>query len=179
MRSLQGRLPVPRELRQIPVVNANRSPPIHGMYYSRRSSACIQVMGAEHNVSAVRVRPETQGTSTIARVVHGAYVEFRHMEDSVARSTFVALCCHTANGEKLAAHNSWASKALLTWVVCMGASGGLASLEVLLVCSVLWVYVDARAVEVALRGWRANDQRASENGSPSAVVQRRVEFLAV
>lgn len=61
----------------------------------------------------------------------------------------------------------------------MGASGGLAFLKVLLVCSVLWVYVDARAVDVALRGWRANDQRASENGSPSAVVQRRVEFLAV
>lgn len=142
-------------------------------------------MGAERSVSAARARPEMQGTSMAARVVRGVYVELRHMKSSVARSLFVALCCHTVNGERLAAHNSWANRALPTWAACRGGRGVLAFREVLLVCNVRWVLGDARAVEVALRvlralrGWRANDQRASENGSPSAVVQRRVEFLAV
>lgn len=178
VRLAQGTLPIPRELLQTLVVSANRTPPIHGMCYSRRSSACIQVMGAEHSVSAARAQPVMQGTSMAARVVHDVYAELRHKQCSVARSVFAALCCHIANGERLVARGSLVSKAPPTLVVCTEWCDVLAFQEVLPACSVLEVLADARAVEAALRGWTANDQRESENGSPSVVVQRRVEFLA-
>lgn len=177
MHWVQGTLPIPRELLQIPVASANRSPPIHGMCYSRRSWACIQVMGAGHNVFAVRARLEMQGTNIAARVVHGVDAEVHHMTGSVARSIFF-LCYHTASVERLAAHNFEASTALLSEVVCRDWGDELASQEVLPVCNVPQVLADARAVEAALSGWMVSDRRASENGSPSVVVQRRVEFLA-
>ncbi|KAJ8104717.1 hypothetical protein OPT61_g10610 [Boeremia exigua] len=47
-------------------------------------SACIQVMGAEHSVSAARARLEMQGTSTAARVVHAVDAEPRHRKGSAA-----------------------------------------------------------------------------------------------
>jgi hypothetical protein len=71
-----------------------------------------------------------------ARVVHGVYAEARHRIDSVARSIF-CLCCHTASGERLADHNSEASTALLSAVVCRDWCDVLASQEVLPVDNVL------------------------------------------
>lgn len=153
---VQGTLPIPRELLRILVVNANRSPPTHGMYYSSHSSACIQVMGAGRNVFAVRARLEMQGTSMAARVMHGVYAEVRHMTNSIAQLSFVAHGCHIANEETLVVHNSEASMALLFLAACMGWCNVLASQEVLLVCSVLKVPADARAME-ALSGWKVGD----------------------
>jgi hypothetical protein len=133
---VQGTLPIPRELLQILVASANKSPPIHGMYYSRRSWACIQVMGVGRNVFAARARLEMQGTNMAARVVHGVYAEAPHMTGSVARS-IVVLCCHTASGERLAVHNFEASTALLYEGVCMDCCNVLAFQEGLPVCNVL------------------------------------------
>lgn len=158
VRWVQGKLPTPRELLQTLVVSANRNPPIHGMYYSKHSWACIQVMGAGRSVVvAARAQLEMQGTSTAARVVHDVYAEARHMTSSVAQLSFVAHDCHIANEEILVAHNSEASTALLILAVCMGWCDVLASQEVPLVCNVLWVLADARAVEVALSGWKVSD----------------------
>jgi hypothetical protein len=136
VRWVQGTLPIPRELLQILVASANKSPPIHGMYYSRHSWACIQVMGAGHNVFAARARLEMQGTNMAARVVHGVYAEVRHMTDNVDRSISF-LCCHTASEERLVAHNFEASTALLFEVVCRDWCDVLASQEVQPVCNVL------------------------------------------
>lgn len=133
---VQGTLPVPGELLQILVVSANKSPPIHGMYYSRRSSACIQAMGAGHSVFAAGARPEMQGMSMVSRVVRGVYAEARHMTGSGAHSTSV-LCRHTVNEERLAVHNSGVSMALLSEMECMDCCGALASQEVLPVCNML------------------------------------------
>lgn len=137
LHSVQGTLPIPRELPQTLVANANKSPPIRGMYYSRHSSACIQVTGAGHNISAARAPLEMQGTSMAARVAHGVYAEVHHMTDSVAQLTFVLPCCHIANEEKLAVRNFEASRALLFLAVCMDWCDVLISQEALLVCNVL------------------------------------------
>ena len=133
-------------------------------------------MGVGRNVFAARARLEMQGTSMAARVVHGMYAEARHMAGSVARLVFF-LCYHTATEERREARNFEASTALLSEVAYMDWRDVLAFQEVLLVCNVLQVLVDARAVEVVLSGWRASDRRVSENGSPPVVVQPRVEFL--
>lgn len=136
MHWVQGTLPIPRELLLILVVNANKSPPIHGMYYSRHSSACIQVMGAGRTVFAARAQLETQGTSVIARVVRGVYAEARHRTNSGAQSIFV-LYCRIVNVERLVVHNSGVSMVLLSEAACMDWCGALASQEALLVCNVL------------------------------------------
>lgn len=133
---VRGMLPIPRELLQILVASANKSPPIHGMCYSRHSWACIQAMGVGRNVFAARARLEMQGTSMAARVLHGVYAEARHRTDSVARSIFF-LCCHTASGERLAVHNFEANTTPLFVVVCRDWCDVLASQEVLPVCNVL------------------------------------------
>lgn len=94
-------------------------------------------MGAGRNVFAARARLEMQGTGMAARVVRGVYAEARHMTTgSVAQSIFV-LCCHIASEEKLVVHNSEASTALLSEVVCRDWCDVLASQEVLPVCNVL------------------------------------------
>lgn len=135
--SVQGTLPIPRELLPILVVIANRSLPIHGMYYSRRSWACIQVMGAGHNASAARARLEMQGTGTAARVVRGVYAEAHHKMSSVAHLPFVHLGRRTANEEKPVVRRLEVSNVHLASVGCMGEVGGRAFQEVLLACSVL------------------------------------------
>ena len=176
---VRGKLPTPRELLRILAASANRNQPIRGMCCLRRSWACIQAMGAGRNAFAARTRLEMQGTGMAAHaVVHGVYAEVHHKTSSAAHSPSVLLCCHTANGETLMARRFGVSKVHLALVVCMGGSDVQVSQEVLLVGSVLEVLDDARAVVLALDGWPASGRQMNDNGSPSAVAQRRVGFLA-
>lgn len=79
VRWVQGKLPNPRELLRILAASANRNQPIHGMYYSRRSWACIQAMGAGRSAFAARTPLEMQGMGMAAHaVVHGVYAEVHH-----------------------------------------------------------------------------------------------------
>ena len=179
VRWVQGKLPTPRELLRILAASANRSQPIHGMCYSRRSWACIQAMGAGRNAFAARTRLGMQGTGMTAHVVvHGVYAEVHRKTSSAAHSPSVLLCGHTANGERLMARRFGVSKVHLALVVCMGGCDGQVSQEVLLVGSVLEALGDARAVVLALDGLPASGRQMNDNGSPSAVAQRRVGFLA-
>jgi hypothetical protein len=129
-------LPSPRELLQNLVVTANKSLPIHGMYYSTHNLVCIQVTGAGHNAFAARARLEMQGTGMAAREKHGVDAEVLHMTNSADRLVSVDLGCRIVNGAIWEVRNAEENGVHRVEVVCMDWCGVLVFQEALLAYNV-------------------------------------------